>query len=101
MNFGTDTTQIKDLADKLKSNATKVETIIGNIYSKLEGLNGSGWQGTGYDQFLADCNAYKDALNQIPDVINDFASFFEGKVHSNAETLHSEVKSGYEQVEQA
>ena len=52
MNFGTDTDQIKELARELKEYSGQVETIIANIYSKLEGLNGNGWQGKGYDALL-------------------------------------------------
>ena len=101
MNFGADTEQIGDLAKQLKEKAKKIDTVIGNIYTKLEGLEGNGWQGTGYDNFLADCKAYEPALKKMPEVINDFATFFEGTVQSNAETLHSEVQSGYDQVEGA
>ena len=100
MNFGTDTDQIKELARELKEYSGQVETIIANIYSKLKGLNGNGWQGKGYDAFLADCKAYESALKQIPEVINDFANFFEDKVKSNAEKLHTEVKNGYDEIEQ-
>ena len=101
MNFGVDTEQIEALVTKLKANASQIKTIIGNIYTKIDNLNGNGWQGTGYDQFAKECGAYRAALDKVPEVINDFANFFEGKVTSNADTLHSEVQSGYNEIEQA
>ena len=100
MNFGTDTSQIKELASDLKKNAGEIETVIAGIFSKLEGLNGNGWQGTAYDTFLKQCNSYKTALNKLPEVINDFAKFFETKVHSNAEELQAEVRSSFNDIEQ-
>ena len=101
MNFGTDTDQIKELARELEGYSGQVETIIANIYSKLEGLNGNGWQGKGYDAFLADCKAYESALKQIPEVMKSFATFFEGTVTSSAETLHTSVQNAYSEIEGA
>jgi len=104
MNFGTDTDQIKALARELEGYSGQVETIIKNIYSKLEGLNGNngnGWEGKGYDAFLADCKAYESALMQIPEVMKSFATFFEGKVTSSAETLHTSVQNAYREIEGA
>lgn len=101
MNFGTDTEQIKELARELNEYSGQVNTIIENIYRKLENLNGNGWKGKAYDAFLADCKAYESALKQIPEVMKSFATFFEGKVTSSAETLHSSVKSAYSEIEGA
>lgn len=101
MNFGTDTDQIKELASELEGYSEQVKTIIKNIYIKLEGLNRNGWEGKGYDAFLADCKAYESALMQIPEVMKSFATFFEGKVTSSAETLHTSVQNAYREIEGA
>ena len=101
MNFGADVDQITSLASELRKKATKIDDCISGIYKKLEGLNGNGWQGTGYDTFLADCKAYEPALKQMPQVINDFADFFDVKVKSNAKTLHSTVSSEFPKIEGA
>ncbi len=99
MNFGADTEQIGNLVTELNNAASKMEEYITSIYSKLEGLNGNGWSGTGYDQFYAECNAYKEALEQIPGVVKDFSTFFSGTATSNATTLHSEVEAAYAEIE--
>ena len=101
MDFGADSEQLNTLASELEGKAGEVETIIGNIYGKLEGLNGNGWSGKSYDAFYAECEAYKSALEQIPGVIRDFASFFSGTASPNAETLASEAENGKQQAESA
>lgn len=101
MDFGADTEQIETLANDLNSAASEMETIIGNIFSKLEGLNGNGWSGQGYDQFYAECSAYKSALDQIPGVLKDFATFFSGTAKGNASTMHDQVQEGYNTIEGA
>ena len=101
MNFGTDTSQIKELASKLKTNASEIEKVLENIFNKLKGLNGNGWEGETYESFFNQCKAYKPALDKIPEVINDFAKFFDTTVNSKAETLHSEVKNGFDEIESA
>ncbi len=101
MDFGADTDQIETLANDLKTSAGEMRTIIGNIYSKIEGLNGNGWSGQGYDDFYAECAAYKNALEQIPGVIEDFATFFSGTAKGNAETMHTGVQDGYTEIEGA
>ena len=99
MNFGTDTSQIKELASKLKTNASEIEKVLENIFNKLEGLNGNGWEGETYESFFNQCKAYKPALDKIPEVINDFANFFNGTVNQNATTLHDNVKTEFSNIE--
>ena len=101
MDFGADESQLTDLAGRLEGKAGELENIISSIYSRLEGLNGNGWSGKGYDQFMAECNAYKGALQQIPGVIRDFANFFSGKAATNANELANEAENGKKQAESA
>ncbi len=102
MDFGVNTEFIKNLASTLKKEAANIESTIENIYRKLENLEKDHvWEGDAYKAFWADCKAFRPALNQVPEVINDFAKFFDGKVHSNADTLHTEVQNAYKEIEGA
>ena len=101
MNFGTDQGEIDSIAEKLEAAATSVEETINSIYSQIDGLNGNGWSGGGYDAFSAECNAYKDALSQIPGVLRDFANFFNNTGRPHSEQLHSAVETAFNTIKGA
>ena len=94
MDFGADADQLKDLASELEGNASEMESIIEDIYSKVNSLGGNSWSGTGYDEFKAECDAYSEALKKIPGVIRDFATFFKGTAATNATDLHGKAVEG-------
>jgi uncharacterized protein YukE len=94
MDFGVDVGQLDNLATELNSKADDMENIISSIYSKIAALEGNGWSGEGYNDFKAECEAYKGAVEQIPGVIRDFATFFSGTATTNANDLHGKAVKG-------
>lgn len=98
MDFGVDVGQLGTLASDLNSAADEMESIISSIYSKIEGLEGNGWSGEGYNDFKAECEAYKGAIEKIPGVIRDFATFFSGTATENGTKLYTDAVSGRDMI---
>ena len=70
--FAVDKDQIAKLQQTLVDTSSGVTTSISNIYGEIGTMN-SNWSGEGYDCFKEGTEAYRPALEMLPDVVKAFS----------------------------
>lgn len=70
--FAADTAKLGELKDDLTGLKEDISNEITNIFDSISTGWQDAWQGEAYDIFVENCSKYKDALNEIPNVIDCF-----------------------------
>ena len=91
------TESVKNSAERVRDLVAQYETEYEKLYTEVENLRGSKWQGTASDAFNSKLEAYKDSFINLKDVMNSYYEFLieaarhyedvEEKIRESASTL--------------
>ena len=92
------TESVKNSAGKVKDLIGKYETEYEKLYTEVEALRSSKWQGAASDMFNTKLETYKDSFINLRDVMNSYYEFLvkvadhyervEDSIRESAETLN-------------
>lgn len=91
------TESVKQSAERVKEIIEKYETEYGKLYTEVEALRSSKWQGTASDTFNSKLDSYRASFDNLRDVLNSYYDFLvaaaehyekvENNIRESAETL--------------
>lgn len=91
------TESVKQSAERIKDLVAQYETEYEKLYTEVENLRGSKWQGTASDAFNSKLESYKESFINLKDVMNSYYEFLiesakhyedvEEKIRESAGTL--------------
>lgn len=91
------TESVKQSAERVKELIIKYETEYGKLYTEVESLRSSKWQGTASDTFNSKLESYRASFDNLRDVLNSYYNFLveaathyeqvEDSIRESAETL--------------
>lgn len=88
--FAADTDKLEVLKEDLTELKEDISSEIANIFNFISMGWKYAWQGEAYDIFVENCLKYKDALNEIPNVIDCFVKTIQ-ETEENSSTLINDV----------
>ena len=94
--FAADDGKLTTLASDLRGKSDETSGHINTTYGSIGGFE-TDWQGESYDTFVEGCEAYRGALETIPEVLNNFAEAFE-KAASGVPGLQSQVEAAMSSI---
>ena len=71
--FAVDMTKMDELSDFLKNKADAIPDETEKIYSDIDNMGNSAWQGDSYNAFKTGTDSYKAALGTLPQVVQVFS----------------------------
>ena len=91
--FAVDEGELGTVSTNMKDKAGEIRTKIGEIYSLIDGLNGS-WKSSAYDDFKNGCYKYKPGLEELANMIEFFGTTCD-KIATDSETLMTDINAKF------
>ena len=85
--FAVDTTKMDDLSKFLEKTADAIPDETEKIYSDIDNMGNSAWQGDSYNAFKTGTDSYKAALGTLPEVVQVFSKTLKDPLMPNAKKL--------------
>ena len=85
--FAVDTTKMDELSEFLKKIADAIPDETEGIYSDIDNMGNSAWQGDSYNAFKTGTGSYKAALGTLPEVVQVFSKTLKDPLMLNAKKL--------------
>ena len=89
--FAVDMTKMEDLSEFLKNTADAIPDETEKIYSDIDNMGNSAWQGDSYNAFKTGTDSYKAALGTLPEVVQVFSKTLQKPLMLNADKAIQEV----------
>ena len=89
--FAVDMTKMDELSKFLEKTADAIPDETDGIYSDIDNMGNSAWQGDSYNAFKTGTDSYKAALGTLPDVVQVFSETLQKPLMPNAKTAIQEV----------
>ena len=89
--FAVDKDKMDNLSKFLEKTASAIPDETEKIYSDIDNMGNSAWQGDSYNAFKTGTDSYKAALGTLPQVVEVFSKTLQDPLKPNAEKAIQEV----------
>ncbi len=89
--FAVDKDKMDNLSKFLEKTASAIPDETEKIYSDIDNMGNSAWQGDSYNAFKTGTDSYKAALGTLPQVVEVFSKTLQDPLMLNAEKAIQEV----------